>query len=173
MDNNDNNDTKDLLEALYEEGIIPTYSFPKNVVSTYISNSYGKVQYQVERGLDIAISEYANTGTIFVGSDDLAPSMALPSPGNVLPVITSAIISILKHNENALAIATVIYGNANGNLILIFSKTIEAPSLLAASNNSFGVLFIPPSTPSYMIGKLIITTRYIGALAKPAKTINR
>ena len=24
-----------MLDALYEEGIIPTYSFPKNVVSTY------------------------------------------------------------------------------------------------------------------------------------------
>lgn len=69
MDNNENADTKDLLEALYEEGIIPTYSFPKNVVSTYISNSYGKVQYQVERGLDIAISEYAPGRSIVVDKE--------------------------------------------------------------------------------------------------------
>lgn len=50
---------KTLLDALYEDGIIPTYSFPKNVVSTYISDYYGKIKYQVERGLDIAINEYA------------------------------------------------------------------------------------------------------------------
>lgn len=55
-------DWKSLLDALYEEGIIPTYSFPKNVVSLYISNYKGtvpKVEYQVERGLDVAIGEYA------------------------------------------------------------------------------------------------------------------
>ena len=51
--------SKSLLDALYEEGIIPTYSFPKNVVSTYISNYDRKLEYRVERGLDIAISEYA------------------------------------------------------------------------------------------------------------------
>ena len=52
-------DCKSLLDALYEEGIIPTYSFPKNVVSLYVSDNYGKIKYQVERGLDIAIGEYA------------------------------------------------------------------------------------------------------------------
>ena len=64
-----NVEKKDLLEALYEEGIIPTYSFPKNVVSTYITNSFGKVQYQVERGLDIAISEYAPGRSIVVDKE--------------------------------------------------------------------------------------------------------
>lgn len=57
---------KSLLDALYEEGIIPTYSFPKNVVSTYISNMNGKVKYQVERGLDVAIGEYAPGRAIVV-----------------------------------------------------------------------------------------------------------
>lgn len=57
---------KSFLDALYEEGIIPTYSFPKNVVSTYISNNNGKVKYQVERGLDVAISEYAPGRAIVV-----------------------------------------------------------------------------------------------------------
>lgn len=52
-------EAKVLLDALYEEGIIPTYSFPKNVVSTYIMNEYGRTQYEIERGLDIAIGEYA------------------------------------------------------------------------------------------------------------------
>jgi hypothetical protein len=45
--------------ALYEEGIIPTYSFPKNVVSTYIPDRNGKILYEVDRGLDVAIGEYA------------------------------------------------------------------------------------------------------------------
>lgn len=57
---------KSLLDALYEEGIIPTYSFPKNVVSTYIADAYGKTKYEVERGLDIAISEYAPGRAIVV-----------------------------------------------------------------------------------------------------------
>ena len=60
------NNTKTLLDALYEEGIIPTYSFPKNVVSTYITDAAGKVKYQVERGLDVAIGEYAPGRAIVV-----------------------------------------------------------------------------------------------------------
>lgn len=57
---------KVLLDALYEEGIIPTYSFPKNVVSTYIPDIYGKILYEVERGLDVAIGEYAPGRAIVV-----------------------------------------------------------------------------------------------------------
>lgn len=57
---------KNLLDALYEEGIIPTYSFPKNVVSTYITDSKNKIAYQVERGLDVAIGEYAPGRSIVV-----------------------------------------------------------------------------------------------------------
>ena len=57
---------KSLLDALYEEGIIPTYSFPKNVVSTYIVDKNGEIIYQIERGLDIAISEYAPGRAIVV-----------------------------------------------------------------------------------------------------------
>ena len=57
---------KSLLDALYEEGIIPTYSFPKNVVSTYIEDQNGKLKYQVERGLDVAIGEYAPGRAIVV-----------------------------------------------------------------------------------------------------------
>ena len=57
---------KSLLDALYEEGMIPTYSFPKNVVSTYITDTNGKVIYEVDRGLDIAIGEYAPGRAIVV-----------------------------------------------------------------------------------------------------------
>ena len=59
-------DAKVLLDALYEEGIIPTYSFPKNVVSTYIPDMYGKILYEVDRGLDVAIGEYAPGRAIVV-----------------------------------------------------------------------------------------------------------
>lgn len=57
---------KSILDALYEDGIIPTYSFPKNIVSMHICDSSGKTQYEVSRGLDIAISEYAPGRSIVV-----------------------------------------------------------------------------------------------------------
>lgn len=57
---------KSLLDALYEEGIVPTYSFPKNVVSTYITDTNGKLIYEVDRGLDVAIGEYAPGRAIVV-----------------------------------------------------------------------------------------------------------
>lgn len=60
---------KTLLDALYEEGLIPTYSFPKNVVSTHITDRKGKILYAVERGLDIAISEYAPGRAIVVDKE--------------------------------------------------------------------------------------------------------
>lgn len=59
-------EAKILLDALYEEGIIPTYSFPKNVVSTYIPDTYGKILYEIDRGLDIAIGECAPGRAIVV-----------------------------------------------------------------------------------------------------------
>lgn len=65
-ENVQNDDAKTLLDALYEEGIVPTYSFPKNVVSTYIMDPYGKTKYEVERGLDVAIGEYAPGRAIVV-----------------------------------------------------------------------------------------------------------
>lgn len=57
---------KVLLDALYEEGIIPTYSFPKNVVNVYIPDVSGRIAYEVDRGLDVAIGEYAPGRAIVV-----------------------------------------------------------------------------------------------------------
>ena len=57
---------KSMLDSLYEEGLIPTYSFPKDVVSTYIEDENGKILQQVDRGLDMAISEYAPGRSIVV-----------------------------------------------------------------------------------------------------------
>lgn len=51
--------SKSVLDSMYDEGVIPSYSFPKNVVSVYIPNSDFKPAYHIERSLDVAISEYA------------------------------------------------------------------------------------------------------------------
>lgn len=55
-----NNKEKTLLEVFLEEGIFPTYSFPRNVVGFSIENSKGdKVEQEPDRSLDLSISEYA------------------------------------------------------------------------------------------------------------------
>lgn len=66
VESSNNKNTKSLLDALYEEGIIPTYSFPKNIVSTYITDENGRVRYEISRGLDVAIGEYAPGRAIVV-----------------------------------------------------------------------------------------------------------
>ncbi|MDD3915011.1 MAG: DEAD/DEAH box helicase [Bacteroidales bacterium] len=48
-----------LLDLLSTEGVLPTYSFPQNVVGFYIEDKDGNVIKKPERSLDIAISEYA------------------------------------------------------------------------------------------------------------------
>lgn len=56
-----------LLDALYKEGIMPTYSFPKDVVGFYIEDPEGKaVVEKPERSLDLAITEYAPGRTLVV-----------------------------------------------------------------------------------------------------------
>ncbi len=54
------------FDVLYEEGFIPSYSFPKNVVKFFVEKDSGinknaprEVQYAPERDIAIAISEYA------------------------------------------------------------------------------------------------------------------
>lgn len=55
-----NNNEKNVLDIFLEEGIFPTYSFPRNVVGFSIENVDGsKVEQEPDRALDIAISEYA------------------------------------------------------------------------------------------------------------------
>ena len=49
-----------LMDVLYENSILPTYSFPKNVVGFHIEDKDGKrIIKRPDRSLDIAISEYA------------------------------------------------------------------------------------------------------------------
>lgn len=55
-----NNNEKKVLDVFLEEGIFPTYSFPRNVVGFSIEDSKGeKVEQEPDRALDMAISEYA------------------------------------------------------------------------------------------------------------------
>lgn len=61
-----NAERKTLLDSLYDEGLLPTYSFPKNVVGFYIEDENGKIIQKPERSLDFAISEYAPGRTIVV-----------------------------------------------------------------------------------------------------------
>lgn len=88
-DDSSDNGKKSLLDALYEEGAIPTYSFPKNVVSTYITDIGGKTKYQVERGLDVAIGEYAPGRAIVVDKTTYQIG-GLYCPGGVLNERTAA-----------------------------------------------------------------------------------
>jgi len=53
-----------LLNVLLQEGLIPTYSFPKNIVNFYVEEStrnYDKprIKYSPSRDLSLAISDYA------------------------------------------------------------------------------------------------------------------
>lgn len=48
-----------LMDVLFKEGFLPTYSFPRNVVHFWIEGQYGKIDESPERSMDIALSEYA------------------------------------------------------------------------------------------------------------------
>lgn len=60
---------KSLLDALYEEALIPTYSFPKNVVSLSVTDAQGKLRYSVQRGMDVALGEYAPGRSVVIDKE--------------------------------------------------------------------------------------------------------
>jgi len=56
----DDGDEKSFLDCVLEEGIFPTYSFPRNIVGFHIENFKGdKIEQKPDRSIDIALSEYA------------------------------------------------------------------------------------------------------------------
>lgn len=60
-------DEKSLLfDDLFSSGILPTYSFPLDVIEFNIEGSDGKTKLAPQRGIDVAISEYAPGRTIVV-----------------------------------------------------------------------------------------------------------
>lgn len=48
-----------LLDILYREAILPTYSFPRDVVNYWIEDKQGRIDETPQRAIDIALSEYA------------------------------------------------------------------------------------------------------------------
>lgn len=64
---NEKCESKTLMDVLYEESILPTYSFPKNVVGFFIEDKKGgRIEQKPDRALDMAISEYAPGRIIIV-----------------------------------------------------------------------------------------------------------
>ena len=56
----DEDQEKSLLDVCLEEGIFPTYSFPRNVVGFHIEDGCGKeIIEKPDRSIDIALNEYA------------------------------------------------------------------------------------------------------------------
>lgn len=54
------NSSKTVLDTFLEEGIFPTYSFPKDVIGFYVEDDQGKkIVQRPDCSLDMAISEYA------------------------------------------------------------------------------------------------------------------
>ncbi len=51
--------TYKLVDVLFSEGMIPNYSFPRNIVHFWIEDLNGRVKESPERSIDIALSEYA------------------------------------------------------------------------------------------------------------------
>lgn len=62
----ENEEKVTLLDSLFNEGLLPTYSFPKNIVGFYIEDDKGKIIQRPDRALDVAISEYAPGRTLIV-----------------------------------------------------------------------------------------------------------
>ncbi len=58
-DNENRANTYMLMDVLFSEGMLPSYSFPKNIVNFWVEDFYGKVKESPERSIDIALSEYA------------------------------------------------------------------------------------------------------------------
>ena len=66
----DDNKEKTILDTFLEEGIFPSYSFPKDVVGFYIEDKTGsRIEQKPERSLEMAISEYAPGRIVVVNKE--------------------------------------------------------------------------------------------------------
>lgn len=61
-----NDDKKNFLDEIFGSGILPTYSFPLDVIEFNIEDSNSNTVLSPQRGIDIALSEYAPGRTIVV-----------------------------------------------------------------------------------------------------------
>lgn len=58
-DDDNRSNTYMLMDVLFSEGMLPNYSFPRNIVNFWIEDIHGRVKESPERSIDIALSEYA------------------------------------------------------------------------------------------------------------------
>lgn len=63
---NQENLKRNLFELLFEKGIVPSYSFPLDVVDFTVLDENSEVKYAPSRGLDLAINEYAPGRSIVI-----------------------------------------------------------------------------------------------------------
>ena len=121
----------------------------------------------------IAIKAMENIGVRSLGSLFLATLIAPPSPGEVCPVMISAMISVLKERAKLLSTPKPIYGRARGILIFVSVEKNVAESTLVAHLISNGMALMPETKASYKIGKASKNTIQIGALEVPESTKNK
>lgn len=57
--NKTKSNTYKLIDVLFTEGVLPNYSFPRDIVHFWIEDKYGNVKESPERSIDIALSQYA------------------------------------------------------------------------------------------------------------------
>ena len=55
-----------LMDVLFSEGMLPNYSFPRNIVHFWIEDLNGVVKESPERSIDIALSEYLPRASLVV-----------------------------------------------------------------------------------------------------------
>lgn len=58
--NNGNDPTQTpLLDALFDNGLLPSYAFPRDVCTFYVFDGHGDIEEKPQQGMDKALSEYA------------------------------------------------------------------------------------------------------------------
>lgn len=55
----DSDDMLSIQDVFFKEGVLPTYSFPRNIVNFWIEDKNGKIVQSPERSIDLALSEYS------------------------------------------------------------------------------------------------------------------
>ena len=55
----DSDDMLSIQDVFFKEGMLPTYSFPRNIVNFWIEDKYGKIVQSPERSIDLALNEYS------------------------------------------------------------------------------------------------------------------
>lgn len=62
-------DDRSLLDTFVDEGIFPSYSFPRDVIGFHIFDVKGNISQRPDRSLEMALSEYAPGRTVVVNKN--------------------------------------------------------------------------------------------------------